>query len=209
MPPPSFSSPAVEQLAAHASRLLAARPHSRHELEVRLVRLCERRGSAAAKRASTRLLFSGVNDCRAAAREALDALETSGIHAGDAAFAGFWQGQRAAFRPRSLHELRRELLVEKGVAAGDAGQALGRHDEEAACARAALRKPSADDAKLQAYLLRRGFQVGAVRAVLRVRREGGAGALHEAAEAAAEEALGDRSGEYESGGSRSGREPLR
>lgn len=127
----------------HAVRLIAQRPRSERELEIRL----ERQG-----------LEPG--DIQAVVQRLRDA----GL-ADDLAFARAWIENRMAFRPRGVRALRSELRS-KGVAGRVITRALEDFDESEAARRAGeqgARKyqhlsPEAYRRRLSAYLSRRGFE---------------------------------------------------
>jgi SOS response regulatory protein OraA/RecX len=90
----------------------------------------------------------------------------------DAAYGAWHVAQRGASvtRARSRLELSSELH-RKGLARGVAEEALGAHDEGAAAATLARRKPQHTDAEVTAYLRRKGFAFAAVQAAVRDRRK--------------------------------------
>lgn len=126
-----------------AVRLIAQRPHSEHELEIRL----ERQGMQS-------------TDIQAV----LQRLRDSGL-ADDLAFARAWIENRMAFRPRGARALRSELR-RKGVGSRVIERALKEFDEGEAARLAAeqgARKylhlsPEMYRRRLSAYLSRRGFE---------------------------------------------------
>jgi regulatory protein len=131
-----------------ALRLLAYRPRSEKELRLRLAR----RGYA------PRLVD-----------ETLARLRRLG-YVDDEAFARFWTESRDSSSPRSRRLLRSELL-QKGVKADTAGEAVAAlSDEEAAYRAASRRLPRLEEDDYKAFrrrlgdfLLRRGFSYDVIR----------------------------------------------
>jgi SOS response regulatory protein OraA/RecX len=165
----------MDHLLQHALKLLVARPHSRHEIRTKLIRVCERR-AAGPRRVKAAVpppppSPSAVKaDCAAVADEVLTKLAAQGL-VDDQAFASFWRDQRERFRPRSALHLRGELRM-RGVEAVVVEAEVRGYDDEAACKRLAAKKPRADRTSLQAFLARKGFRYETIKKVLDEEEQG-------------------------------------
>jgi regulatory protein len=142
-----------ERAYQQAVRFLAARPRSVAEIRRRLTEHGHSPEAIAA---------------------AIERLHRYG-YADDHAFAEYWVGQRQMFHPRGPRALRAELR-QKGVDAETTAAALEptADDQEAAAYRAGLKRAQrapldqrAFTQTMSAYLVRRGFDYGVVRAAVR------------------------------------------
>lgn len=168
----------MELLYQHAVKLLVGRPHSKHELQQKLLRVCLRRKNA--KRAGLKEAYAEV-DCRAVTDRCLDKLAADGL-VDDEHFATFWKEQREKYRPRSRMQLLGELRL-KGVEDSVVREVMTGYDEIQACAGVALRKPRLlsamlnpgdleATAQLSKFLAGRAFSYVVVQQVLDLHRKG-------------------------------------
>lgn len=142
----------IETAVQRAARLVAGRPRSEHELELRLKR-------------------QGYEPDEV--EQAIERLRSGGL-VDDLEFARAWVENRMDFRPRGTIALRSELR-RKGVAREVIDQALEDFDEAEAARRAAVagarkyQHLSPDDyrRRLSAYLSRRGFNYQTISPLLR------------------------------------------
>lgn len=190
---PILSHPA---LLSHAVSLLANRLHGTSELRGKLMRLLLRQQTRAAVR-SARAPGTASNDDpapteddaspgpappppAALASAVIAELQQRGL-LDDAAYAAWHAAQRAApsGRPRSRAQLGAELHA-KQLPPELVRAQVRAHSELAACAAAALRKPSLRGPRLGAHLAWKGFPFWAIERVRAAREEEGAlGALLE------------------------------
>ena len=163
-------------LVDHGISLLSSRPHTKFELSQKLSRLCRRQQARSAIRISRFEKKKGFEsksvelsntrskaesaylDCSAAVPLSLEALEDQG-YINDHEYAIWHIKQRQKWKPRSIQELKSELL-NKGVQLNTIKTSLqeAQYSEEEACHTLVEQKVARGTSQIVTKLMRRGFR---------------------------------------------------
>ena len=167
----------VSQLIDHGISLLSRRPHSKFELNQKLLNLCRKRKNRSKIRISN---FERKNQisigtskaeevflqCSKAVPISIQKLEELN-YIDDLKYAAWHVDQRQRWRPRSKREILSELY-KKGISKSDSEKALSNYSDIKECQKLVQKKYLRDmhPSKIKTQLIRRGFRLETVEQIL-------------------------------------------